>query len=80
MAIYMIGYDLHRSTGQNYNELFAALEAIGSGYWDCLEFDVARHDGENASPNTRRTQTAPKGWRSAARHALWWRRRCVAWI
>lgn len=37
MAIYMIGYDLHRSTGQNYNELFAALEAIGSGYWDCLE-------------------------------------------
>jgi hypothetical protein len=23
--------------GRRYNQLFAALEAIGSGYWDCLE-------------------------------------------
>jgi hypothetical protein len=37
MAVYMIGYDLHRSKGDNYDKLFAALEAIGSGYWDCLE-------------------------------------------
>jgi hypothetical protein len=37
MAIYMIGYDLHSSAEMNYDELFAALEAIGSGYWDCLD-------------------------------------------
>ena len=37
MAIYMIGYDLHPSEGENYDKLFAALEAIGTGYWDCLE-------------------------------------------
>jgi hypothetical protein len=37
MAIYMIGYDLHRPEEDNYDDLFAALEAIGSGYWDCLD-------------------------------------------
>ena len=37
MAIYMIGYDLHPSKGENYDKLFTALEAIGSGYWDCLD-------------------------------------------
>lgn len=37
MAIYIIGYDLHPSEGDNYDKLFAALEAMGSGYWDCLE-------------------------------------------
>ncbi len=37
MAIYMIGYDLHRSHEDRYDKLYAALEAIGSGYWDCLE-------------------------------------------
>ena len=37
MAIYMIGYDLHRSNGDSHDKLFAALEAIGAGYWDCLE-------------------------------------------
>jgi hypothetical protein len=37
MAIYMIGYDLHPSEGENYDKLFAALEAIGTRYWDCLE-------------------------------------------
>lgn len=37
MTICMIGYDLHRSEGENYDGLFAALEAIGSGYWDCLD-------------------------------------------
>lgn len=37
MAIYIIGYDLHPSKGDNYDKLFAALEAMGSGYWDCLE-------------------------------------------
>lgn len=37
MTIYMIGYDLHPSSGEDYDELFAALEAIGSGYWDCLD-------------------------------------------
>lgn len=37
MAIYMIGYDLHPSEGENYDKLFVALEAIGTGYWDCLK-------------------------------------------
>jgi hypothetical protein len=37
MAIYMIGYDLHPANGPDYDDLFAALEEIGSGYWDCLE-------------------------------------------
>ncbi len=37
MAIYMIGYDLHRSQADEYDSLFAALETIGSGYWDCLD-------------------------------------------
>ena len=36
MAIYMIGYDLHPSEEANYDRLFAALETMGSGYWDCL--------------------------------------------
>ena len=38
MAICMIGYDLHPSSkGEGEYELFAAIEGIGSGYWDCLE-------------------------------------------
>ena len=37
MAIYMIGYDLHPVKGKNYDRLFAALEAMGTGYWDCLD-------------------------------------------
>jgi hypothetical protein len=37
MAIYMIGYDLRPSKGEDYDTLFPALEAIGSGYWDCLD-------------------------------------------
>lgn len=37
MAIYMIAYDLHPPEGKNYDKLFTALEAIGSGYWDCLD-------------------------------------------
>jgi hypothetical protein len=37
MSVYMIGYDLHPSAGQNYDKLFSTLEAIGSGYWDCLD-------------------------------------------
>jgi hypothetical protein len=37
MAIYMIGYDLHRSNGDTQDKLFSALEVIGTGYWDCLD-------------------------------------------
>lgn len=37
MAIYMIGYDIHRPDEADYEKLFAALEEIGTGYWDCLE-------------------------------------------
>jgi hypothetical protein len=36
MAVYMIGYDLHPSEGDNH-KLFAALETMGSGYRDCLD-------------------------------------------
>lgn len=35
MATYLIGYDLNRP-GQNYNELFEAIKAIGS-WWHCLD-------------------------------------------
>jgi hypothetical protein len=34
MPVYMIGYDLHPSEGEKYDDLYTALEAIGSGYWD----------------------------------------------
>jgi len=37
MPVYMIGYDLHPSEGEKYTDLYTALEAIGSGYWDCLD-------------------------------------------
>jgi hypothetical protein len=37
MPVYMIGYDLHPSVGEKYDELYTALEAIGAGYWDCLD-------------------------------------------
>jgi hypothetical protein len=37
MAVYMIAYDVHPPQGENYDKLFTALEAIGSGYWDCLD-------------------------------------------
>lgn len=37
MTVYIIGYDLHASEGEHYDKLYAALETIGSGYWDCLE-------------------------------------------
>ena len=59
MAIYMIGYDLHSSKGENYDKLFAALEAIESGYWDCLDSTWLVITEKNASPNKGRTQTVP---------------------
>ena len=37
MPVYMIGYDLHPSEEEKYDDLYTALEAIGSGYWDCLD-------------------------------------------
>ena len=37
MAIYMIGYDLQPSKEEDYENLFTALEGIGSGYWDGLD-------------------------------------------
>jgi hypothetical protein len=37
MPVYMIGYDLHQTHGTAYDGLYAALEELGSGYWDCLE-------------------------------------------
>ncbi len=32
----MIAYDLHPSNEGNYDELFTALETLGTAYWDCL--------------------------------------------
>ena len=37
MPVYMIGYDLHPSSREDYDKLYTALEAVGCGYWDCLE-------------------------------------------
>jgi hypothetical protein len=37
MPVYRIGYDLHPSSGEDYDKLYTALEAVGCGYWDCLE-------------------------------------------
>ena len=37
MALYMIGYDLHRSNEDSHDRLYEALEVIGTGYWDCLD-------------------------------------------
>ena len=37
MPVYMIGYDLHPSSGEDYDKLYTTLETVGCGYWDCLE-------------------------------------------
>ena len=36
MAIYVIGYDLHRP-GRNYPELFEAIQSLDSNWWHCLD-------------------------------------------
>jgi hypothetical protein len=36
MAIYMIGYDLHPSKGETYEELIAAIKKLGD-WWHCLD-------------------------------------------
>lgn len=38
MPVYIVGYDLNPPHGDHhYDELFTALEEMGSGYWDCLD-------------------------------------------
>ena len=70
MAICMIGYDLHPSSEGEYEELFAAIEAIGSGYWDCLELTWLVITGKNAHRNQGWAQAVSQGWGPAARRAL----------
>jgi hypothetical protein len=36
MTIYVIGYDLHPTKGETYDELIAAIAALGS-CWHCLD-------------------------------------------
>ena len=51
MAIYMIGYDLQPSKEEDYENLFTALEGIGSGLLGLPLFNVARYNGKNSHPN-----------------------------
>jgi hypothetical protein len=37
MAVYMIGYDLHPSKGETYDELLAAIPKVGTTTWHCLD-------------------------------------------
>jgi hypothetical protein len=37
MAIYIIGYDLHPTKGETYDELITAIKAVGSDWWHCLD-------------------------------------------
>jgi hypothetical protein len=70
MPVYMIGYDLHPSPAENYDRLYAALEAVGSAYWDCLESTwlvITETPGRNKG----RTQAASKGRRPPTYHAVW---------
>jgi hypothetical protein len=36
VTIYVIGYDLHPTKGETYDELIAAIKALGS-WWHCLD-------------------------------------------
>ena len=78
MAIYMIGYDLHPSKGENYDKLFTALETIGSGYWDCLDSTWPVIAEKTAAQIRDELKQYLKDDVSS-RHALW-RGRRVAWI
>jgi len=70
MPVYMIGYDLHPSSAEDYDKLYDALEAVGSGYWDCLESTWLLIK-EKTGPNNLRTQAASKGRRPPTCHAVW---------
>ena len=37
MAIYMVGYDLHPTQGETYNELIEAIKALSTTWWHCLD-------------------------------------------
>ena len=50
MRVYMIGYDLHPLSAEDYDKLYTALKGVGSGYWDCLELDVAGYNGKDPRP------------------------------
>lgn len=36
MTIYVVGYDLHPSKGETYDELISAIKALGD-WWHCLD-------------------------------------------
>jgi hypothetical protein len=37
MTVYVIGYDLHPSKGETYNDLLAAIPKVGTSSWHCLD-------------------------------------------
>jgi hypothetical protein len=37
MATYVVGYDLHPSKGETYDELFKAIKNVGSNWWHHLD-------------------------------------------
>jgi hypothetical protein len=37
MTVFMIGYDIHPSKGESYDNLIEAIESLGTTWWHCLE-------------------------------------------
>jgi hypothetical protein len=37
MAVYMIGYDIHPTKGETYDELTEAIKSVGSKWWHHLD-------------------------------------------
>ena len=37
MAIFVVGYDLHPSKGETYENLIEAIKAVGETWWHCLD-------------------------------------------
>jgi hypothetical protein len=37
MATHLIGYDIHPSRGESYDDLYTAIKKLGSGWWHHLD-------------------------------------------
>lgn len=49
MKTYLISYDLNKP-GQDYDPLYAAIKALSSGWWHCLDSTwVIKHSGPAAA-------------------------------
>ena len=80
MPVYMIGYDLHPSEGENYSELYTALETIGSsGYWDCLDSTWLVITEKTAAQIKDVLKQYLKDGDRPSCHTLW-RRSRLAWV